>query len=102
VPRPCRRVRGTAPASFAVVLRRLLQCSPHAPILGQRCTDLTRRLRRGPHSSTTCSRRPAPPVRPDLIYDRDSEQGRAKNPPDAPFKAQAASKAPPFPEVCHQ
>jgi hypothetical protein len=52
----------------------LLQCGLHASILGQGHTGATRRSINRTHSSATCSRWPAPPIRADLVYDRDSRR----------------------------
>src|SRR5215208_6139829 len=60
-------------------LRHVLSCyidyynaGSHTSVLGQGHTGRTCRSINRTHPSATCSRRLAPPIRSDLIYDRDS------------------------------
>src|SRR4029078_11332863 len=72
VPRPHRRVWAPPPVSCVVLLRRILQSSPHASIPRQGRTDPTCCSSGRPHSGAARSWRVASGIRADLIYDRDT------------------------------
>ena len=77
MPRPRHRVRGAASASCAVMLHGILQYGAHTSILEQGHSDPPRPASSGTRPSTIRSRRSAPPVRADLIYDRDNHCQRS-------------------------
>src|SRR5260370_21763957 len=67
-PRCCvRRVPSPSPA---VVVHEILQWRPHASILGEGCAVLACRRTGRADSLPPNSRRAAPPICPDLIFDR--------------------------------
>src|SRR6266404_4399623 len=72
VPRPCCCVRRAASPSHTAVVHEILQRGPYASILGEGYAGLARRRADRAHSLPPSSRRAAPPIYPDLIYDRHS------------------------------
>ena len=68
-----RRVNASRASSppCAALLRALLQRHPNTPVAGQGCAPTPSHPDRRQHSSPAGPRRPTPPLRPDLISDRD-------------------------------
>src|SRR5712672_62130 len=64
-------LRAASPSHTAVV-HEILQRGPYASILGEGYAGLARRRADRAHSWPPSSRRAAPPIYPDLIYDRHS------------------------------
>src|SRR5438034_10434639 len=64
-------LRAASPSHTAVV-HEILQRGPYASILGEGYAGLARRRPDRAHSLPPRSRRAAPPIYPDLIYDRHS------------------------------
>src|SRR5712672_2295024 len=64
-------LRAASPSHTAVV-QVILQRGPYASILGEGYAGLARRRADRAHSLPPSSRRSAPPIYPDLIYDRHS------------------------------
>src|SRR5207302_9840665 len=62
----------TASPSHTAVVHEILQRGPYASILGEGYAGLARRPADRAHSLPPSSRRAAPPIYPDLIYDRHS------------------------------
>src|SRR5258708_5411567 len=65
--------RSASPSHTAVV-HEILQRGPYASILGEGYAGLARRRADRAHSLPPSSRRAAPPIYPDLIYDRHSHK----------------------------
>src|SRR6202158_4856607 len=65
-------VRRAASPSHTAVVHEILQRGPYASILGEGYAGLARRRADRAHSLPPSSRRAAPPIYPDLIYDRHS------------------------------
>jgi len=63
-------VRRAASLSHTAVVHEILQRGPYASILGEGSAGLARRRADRAHSLPPSSRRAAPPIYPDLIYDR--------------------------------
>ena len=70
MPRPRCRARRVPSSSCAAVVHEILQWRAHASILGEGCAVLARRRTGGADSLPPNSRRAAPPICPDLIFDR--------------------------------
>src|ERR1700682_684767 len=71
---PCCCVRRAASPSHTAVVHEILQRGPYASILGEGYAGLARRRADRAHSLPPSSRRAAPPIYPDLIYDRHRGQ----------------------------
>ena len=76
MPRPRWCVRRVPPPSPAAVVHEILQWRPHPSILGEGCAVLACRRTGRADSLPPSSRRAAPPICPDLIFDR---HGLVKN-----------------------
>src|SRR5712664_903139 len=70
MPRPRRGVRRVPPPSPTAVVHEILQWRPHASILGEGCAGLACRRTGRADPLSPHSRRAAPPICPDLIFDR--------------------------------
>jgi hypothetical protein len=70
MPRPRRGVRRAPPPSPTAFVHEILQWRPHASILGEGCAGLACRRTGRAVSLSPKSRRAAPPIRQDLIFDR--------------------------------
>src|SRR6266852_451327 len=70
MPRPRRGVRREPPPSPTAVVHEILQWRPHASILGEGCAGLACRRTGRADPLSPHSRRAAPPICPDLIFDR--------------------------------
>ena len=83
-------IKRPSPSHIAVV-HELLQRGPYASILGEGYAGLARRRADRAHSLPPSSRRAAPPIYPDLIYDRHRQEcDGASRPASWPLIARAA------------
>src|ERR1700682_4903034 len=73
---PCCCVRRAASPSHTAVVPEILQRGPYASILGEGYAGLARRRADRAHSLPPSSRRAAPPIYPDLIYDKHTRPAR--------------------------
>src|SRR5712692_11290984 len=69
---PCRRAWRAAPSTRAAVVHEILQRGAHTLITEQGCADTARCPGRRAHSVPANLGRIASPIRPDLIFDRDT------------------------------
>src|SRR6266851_7743507 len=79
MPRPRRGVRREPPPSPTAVVHEILQWRPHASILGEGCAGLACRRTGRADPLSPHSRRAAPPICPDLIFDRHTRWPGAQN-----------------------
>src|ERR1700694_5817679 len=85
---PCCCVRRAASPSHTAVVHEILQRGPYASLLGEGYAGLARRRAVRAHSLPPSSRRAAPPIYPDLIYDRH-RRVRAGMPHDSADRARS-------------
>src|SRR6202171_784305 len=104
MPRPRCRLGGATPPSRTAVVHELSQRDTDAFIFGERCADLPRRRTSRTYSLPPNSRRAAPPICPDLIYDRHTylaiEVDDSSCPTQKPFQFLARNSSAPLANTC--